>query len=170
MSEQLFLQFVVILLSVGNTDAHAVQVVLGERLYAAAMAAVRDTVGCDALILESLHNNVGTLGGQTVVDAVVTGTCVSITVDLHLGLRILVHVVDDVLKLLLFLLHDNGRVDGEENVAAQRLNLLDDGLRLNNRLRLNNGLRLGNNHGRRSLCEALTKVDLQTYSPSVFRI
>ena len=161
------LSFVCSFRLLSNTDCDTVQVVLCERLYAGTLRVVSDAALGDAvLLLQSLHDLVSTLGGETVVDAVVTSAGVSIASDDNFRLGILGHIVGDVLHFLSLRLTDVVLVNQEEYVAADWLNLLNDRSRgrsrLYDRLGFNNRLGLGHWCGRNDLVVGLTQVDAKT--------
>ena len=102
-------------------DRYTVAVVVSEWLYTSTLAVVADAACSDASLLQSLNNNVSTTSGQTIVDAIVTCTSVSVTSYVNLSLRISLQVLNNVVNLLLLALADNSATNLEEDIAAEWL-------------------------------------------------
>ena len=102
-------------------DRYTVAVVVSEWLNTCTLAVVADAASSDTSLLQSLNNNVSTTSGQTIVDAVVTCSSVSVTSYVNLSLRISLQVLNNVLNLLLLALADDSLTDSEEDIAAEWL-------------------------------------------------
>ena len=105
-----------------DADRYTVSVVVvGEWLLARTLAIEADTALRDTLSLQGLNNSVSTASGQTIVDAIVTCTSVSVTSDSNLSGSVSIQVVNDILNLVSLRLTDVSLVDQEEDVTTQWL-------------------------------------------------
>ena len=100
-----------------GAEHDAVQVVLLERLDAVAVAHDGDDAGLgNASLHEEGLDGGGTLVGQTLIDALVTGALVGVTGDGDVHIRVSFEPVDVADELGGFLVGDDGGIDGEEGV------------------------------------------------------
>ena len=119
-----------------DADRYTVAVVVLEGLYTSTLAVEANAALSDTSILQGLNHCVCTASSQTIVDAIITCTSVSVTSNHNLRGGVLVHVSYDVLNLLCLRVTDNGLIDLEEDIAAEGLSCSYCGLsgNLNNLL------------------------------------